>query len=130
METLSARIFWVTEELRAVQQQLQRVSSQADADQQERVLDELLKAGFVDDLKTAVDHMRQFLWRCLEAAADRSHPVDYALQSRRLQQITAMLRILQSCSGPSRIPLGFVEHITLWVDRHAGMEPARREPGT
>ena len=120
MQDLSKRIARLTQELRAFQPQLEwstfRSSSRGD---QSRILDDLLDAGLGEDLKNTVDLLRHFLWCYIESAVADSDPhVDYALQSRRLEQITAILRLLHHSACPSKDSLESVERITVTVNRY------------
>jgi hypothetical protein len=118
MEDLSNCITRVTQELRTLQEQLQWARFQnSDPSAQNRVLNDLLNIGLIQDLKSAVDHMRNFLWSYIDSAAANCSPqgqVDHALQSHRLTQITEMLRVLH---GSPASPPSFVEHVTLSVGR-------------
>jgi hypothetical protein len=119
MEDLSKRIKSLTRELRDLQPQLEwsafRSASPGD---QNRILNDLLDEGLGEDLKSAVDSLRQFLWRYIESAVENSDPhVDYAQQSKRLEQITGVLRLLHHSACPSKEPLESVERITKTVNR-------------
>jgi hypothetical protein len=117
MDDLSNCITRVTQELRTLQEQLQWAAFQnSDPIAQNRVLNDLLNIGLIQDLKSAVDHMRNFLWSYIDSAAAnyRQGQVDHALQSRRLTQITEMLRLLH---GSPASPQNFVEQVTHSVGR-------------
>lgn len=120
MEDLSNCIIRVTQELKNLQEQLQWAAFQrSDKSAQDRVLNDLLDIGLVQDLKRTVDHTRHFLWSYIEFAAATCGPnkeVDHALQGERLAQITEMLRLLYSSSASPQ-PQTFVEQITLSVAR-------------
>src|SRR5690349_19285437 len=120
MEDLSKRIKRLTQEIRELQPQLEwstfRSSSPGD---QNKILNEVLDAGLGVDLKRAVDILRHFLWCYIESAVADSDPhVDYALQSKRLEQITGILRLLHHSACPAKDSLEFVERVTLTVNRH------------
>ena len=69
--------------------------------EQNRLLEELLSFNLVSQFKSAIDHMRHLLWCYVESAmGPRSASVDYLLQSRRLRQVTEMLRVLREQAGP------------------------------
>ena len=119
MRDLSNQIDRLTGELRALRLQLQwstfRRSSQND---QDTILDTLLNDGLVEHLRSVVDQFSNFLWCYIEAAATNADPeVDFALQSKRLDQVTEMLRLLRQSSCPSAEQLEFVANVTRTVDR-------------
>jgi hypothetical protein len=120
MRDLSNQIDRLTGELRALRLQLQwstfKRSSHKD---QDTILDTLLNEGLVEHLRSVVDQFSQFLWCYIEAAASNTDPeVDFALQSKRLDQVTEMLRLLRQSSCPSAEQLEFVANVTRTVDRH------------
>ena len=120
MEDISERIESITQQLRALQSQLHwPIFQDADAVDQDRILNQLLDAGLGHDLKRAVDMLSQFLWCYIESAAARinAEGVDYAQQSLRLGQVTEMLRLLHHSACPLRESLAFVEHATMTVTR-------------
>jgi hypothetical protein len=118
MEDLSNCITRVTQELRTLQEQFQCAGFQSsDPSIQNRVLNDLLNIGLIQDLKSAVDHMRHFLWSYIDSAAanySRYGQVDQALQSHHLTQVTEMLHLLY---GSTASPQHFVERVTLTVGR-------------
>lgn len=120
MRDLSNQIDSLTGELRALRLQLQwstfRHSSHKD---QDTILDTLLDEGLVEHLRSVVDQFSHFLWCYIEAAASNTDPeVDFALQSKRLDQVTEMLRLLRHSSCPTAEQLEFVANVTRTVDRH------------
>jgi hypothetical protein len=119
MEDLSKGIQRLTRELGALQPQLEWSSFQAsNMGDQNRILDALLDAGLGEDLKRAVDQLRHFLWCYIESAAAGADPhVDYAQQSKRLEQITTVLRQLNHSACPPKATMEFVERVTLSVNR-------------
>lgn len=134
MEDLSNCIIRVTQELKNLQEQLQWAAFQrSDKSVQDRVLNDLLDIGLVQDLKRTVDHTRHFLWSYIEFAAATCGPhkeVDHAQQSERLAQITEMLRLLYASFALPQ-PQAFVERVTLSVERlqgkHASPHPLTDE---
>ena len=129
MRDLSNQIDRLTGELRALRLQLQwstfRGSSHMD---QDTILDSLLNDGLVEQLRSVVDQFSQFLWCYIEAAASNTDPeVDFALQSKRLDQVTEMLRLLRQSSCPSAEQLEFVANVTRTVDRH--LQETRKHSG-
>ena len=120
MRDLSNQIDRLTGELRALRLQLQwsnfRHSSHKD---QDNILNSLLNEGLVEHLRIVVDQFSHFLWCYIESAASNTDPdVDFALQSKRLDQVTEMLRLLRHSSCPSAEQLEFVASVTRTVDRH------------
>lgn len=120
MRDLSNQIDRLTGELRALRLQLQwgnfRHSSHKD---QDKILNSLLNEGLVEHLRSVVDQFSHFLWCYIESAASNTDPdVDFALQSKRLDQVTEMLRLLRHSSCPSAEQLEFVASVTRTVDRH------------
>src|SRR6476660_4719381 len=130
MEDLSDRIESITQELRALHQQLHwPIFQNADPGDQDRILNHLLNAGLGHDLKRAVDLLSQFLWCYIESAAARTNAegVDYAQQSQRLGQVTEMLRLLHHSACPLRESLAFIEHATMTVTRSAEIPMLQRQ---
>jgi hypothetical protein len=118
----------VTRELRALLAKLQWGAFQsASCDDQDLILNGLLNASLVEDLRMTIDQLSHFLWCYVEsAAAANSDPQpDYAVQSKRLGQIVGMLRLLHGPACPTENPLAFVERVTRSVDRH--METANQD---
>jgi hypothetical protein len=119
MRDLSNQIDSLTGELRALRLQLQwstfRRSSHKD---QDTILESLLNEGLVEHLRSVVDQFSHFLWCYIEAAASNTDPeVDFAAQSKRLDQVTDMLRLLRQSSCPGADQLQFVANVTRTVDR-------------
>src|SRR6266404_7012694 len=102
MEPIRARMQRMTQDLRALEDELLHATSQTSGiAEQERILDEVLDFEMAFDLKKAVDHMRSFLWAYIDmahrnATSGRSAGVDYAAQGRRLQLVTQMLEALRA----------------------------------
>lgn len=126
MRDLSDQIERLTGELRSLRLQLQwstsKHSSQKD---QDSILDSLLNAELVEHLRTVVDQFSHLLWCYIDSAATNTDPdVDFALQSKRLDQVTEMLRLLRNSSCPKADQLEFVANVTRTVDRHLeNLEP-------
>ena len=97
MSELSTRIQRVTEDLRAIQAELDAAAQpSATSTDRERIMDELLQLNLMGEFKAAVDHMRLLLWSYIEASsAHNPNSVERTLQSVRLQRVTEMLKILQ-----------------------------------
>lgn len=130
MEDISDRIESITQELRALHQQLHwPIFQNADSGDQDRILNNLLNAGLGHDLKKAVDLLSQFLWCYIESAAARinAEGIDYAQQSLRLGQVTEMLRLLHHSACPLRESLASIEQATMTVTRDAEIAGMRRQ---
>jgi hypothetical protein len=117
------RLGRITKELRALSAQFQwGAFENASPNDQTQVLNGLLNGSLVEDLRTMVDYLSQFLWSYIESAAEESSPetdyADCALQNERLLRITEMLRLLHRSSCPSQNPLAFVDRVTRSVDRY------------
>jgi hypothetical protein len=108
----------VTKALRALQIQLSAFQN-ASPGERSQLLNGLLNASLVEDLRMTVDQLSRFFWCYVESAAANSDPeADYAIQGKRLKQIAEMLRLLHGPACPSENPLAFVERVTRSVDRH------------
>lgn len=130
MEDLSDQIENITQELRALHAHLRWSKFQnADSDDQDRILNNLLNAGLGHDLKKAVDLLSQFLWCYIESAAARTNAdgVDYAQQSLRLGQVTEMLRLLHHSACPLKESLASIEQATMTVARNADATGMHRQ---
>lgn len=130
MRDLSDQIDQLTGELRSLRLQLQwstfKHSSRQD---QDSILDSLLNAGLVEHLRTVVDQFSHLLWCYIESAAANADPnVDFALQSKRLDQVTEMLRLLRHSSCPTPEQLEFVANVTRTVDRHLQNRDGKEAP--
>jgi hypothetical protein len=96
---VTARIRRVTDDLRALQEQLDVAAHQARA-QRDKVLDELVDGDLLNDLKSAVDNVRHFLWAYIEATTQNPDELKNAIQGYRMQRVTEMLRVLREHDGP------------------------------
>jgi hypothetical protein len=94
MDHVLARIQRVTEELNALEQDLNKLGSSA-GNGPVPLLDEQASLKLVSDLKVAVDNVRSFLWAYIEKVADGNRMMlGQALHSARLDRVSAMLRVL------------------------------------
>jgi len=120
MSDLSNRLTRLTQELRALRLQLQwSTFRRSTPDDQSQVLNTLLDAGMVDDLKNLTEQLSHFFWSYIDTAAENKGPeVDFARQSREVAQVTELLRSLRETTCPYPSQLGFVARVTLTVDRH------------
>jgi hypothetical protein len=94
MDPVLDRIRRVTEELHALERDLQQIGTTAGSGPVP-LLDEEASIKLVSDLKVAVDNVRTFLWAYIEKVADGNRFVlGQALHSARLDRVSAMLRML------------------------------------
>jgi hypothetical protein len=102
MNDLSSCINRITQEIRLLQELLQFSTFQnSGPGTQNRVLHDLVDIGFIHNLKSAVDHMRHFLWNYLESISAAPQAGNtLAIQSSRLDQITDLLCLLHHSSLP------------------------------
>lgn len=120
MKDTANRVTRISKELRALLEQLQWNAFQnASPGAQTQVLESVLNRGLIEDLRTTIDQLSDFLWRYIETAAvNNDEDADYGLQNERLQRITEVLRLLHRSACPSQDPLAFVERVTETVNRH------------
>ena len=90
MDDICTRIRRITSDLNVLQDELEwQKVSKSSQEHQAQLLEEILSLDLVSDFKSAVDRVRHFLWCYIEnAASESTQPVDYALQSHRLQRVT------------------------------------------
>ena len=96
-DDISQRIRRVTEDLRAIQEELNRAASlDPERPERSRLLNELVTLELLADFRSAIDHLRTFLWAYVEAATRKSGgSVDSALLAVRIQRATELLRMLR-----------------------------------
>jgi hypothetical protein len=107
---------------RALQQQLQWATFlRAGADDQQRILDNVLSVKLVEELRSTLDQFQHFLWCNIESVAeDSALEIDYAQLNQRLLRTTEILHHVYCSSNQ----LGLVENIMVSVDRYLkGEEP-------
>jgi len=98
------RIQRVVADLRAVEVELSALSK-ADLSAEDRIqeLDFLLRHNVTQQLKSAVDSMRELLWNYFEQLSkSKGVPAEEALNSIRLRRITEMLHTLRQSSDAVR----------------------------
>jgi hypothetical protein len=96
MSELSTLIRRVTDDLHHIQSTLVEAAHPDSAGEfREKVMQELVDVNIVDELKSAVDHMRHLLWSYIDASAEPGSNVSESLQKIRMQRVTEMLRVLQ-----------------------------------
>jgi hypothetical protein len=102
MDPVLARIQRVTEELNALEIDLQKIGV-APGETAVPLLDEQASLKLVSDLKVAVDNVRHFLWAYIEKVADGNRMLlGEALHSARLNRVSAMLRVLNQSEQEGR----------------------------
>jgi hypothetical protein len=97
MSELTIRIRRVTEDLQAIQDELNRAAEPgADPNARNLIMEEMLNVELIDRFKSSVDHMRVLLFSYIEAAASEGRQTVYdTLQAIRMRRVTEMLKILQ-----------------------------------
>ena len=104
---LTTRIQRVTEDLKAIQEQLGAAQGEISDPEHARILDELLNLELLDEFKAAVDHMRHFLWSYIEAHAQQTgKDLHCLMETLRLQRATEMLRVLNQKEVPGSAQTG------------------------
>lgn len=119
MRDFSQNIGRLTQELHELRLQLQWTNSQPSrTGEHSQFLNHLLDATLISDLTEVVNQLTQFLWRYIDSAAKPADGTDFALQGKRLERATEMLRRLR-CSSPkpAEDPAAFVARVTQIVDR-------------
>jgi hypothetical protein len=128
LDDITKRIEHVTDELRIIHSRLDEATRNA-ADRQ-IMIDKLLAGELLNDLKSAVDNMRHFLWSYIEATAQGPDELKNAIQGYRMQRVTEMLRVLRESEAQelSAVPqahsffeeINHIAHAT--VDRYNANE--------
>jgi hypothetical protein len=96
MSDLAHTIKRVTKDLEYIQEELNHAARfDASAPARERVMEQMMDVDMIQNLKAAVDNMRQLLWSYIEASSKEGKDVGETLQSLRMQRVTDMLRILK-----------------------------------
>ena len=95
LSDITNRIRRVTEDLQALQVELDEATRKAETAQRHAVVDELVEGDLLDDLKNAVDNVRHFLWSYIEATTENPADLRSAMQGYRMQRVTEMLRLLK-----------------------------------
>ncbi len=122
MDDINIRIRRITEDLKAVQAELHKITFFDATPEQMAIVDELLGAGLLGDFKNAVDQIRQYLWAYVEASAASGRDLTTAIQGLRLQRVTEMLRVLrEDMDDPSLAAVpgsrSFFEEISAIADK-------------
>src|SRR5258707_2472018 len=97
------RIRRVTEDLRALHQELQQLGlSAVDTGKHDQLLDRLLTLEVIQDFKAAIDHMRHFLGAYIESASkDMADERSLTMHNLLMERATEMLRVLRErLDGP------------------------------
>jgi hypothetical protein len=85
MDDMSARIQRVTDDLRAIQQELNWAAIQPQEDPEQEDLDKRIRLEGLQTLKTALDQMRHFLWfyfQVVDTDSDFGQKLRDALQQK------------------------------------------------
>lgn len=120
MRDIARQVENLTQELRELRLQLAKTNLQPqNPGEYSRVLNQVLGPRLVPDLTELVNQLTRFLWQYIDSAARPPREVDFALQSKRLEQATEMLRRLHFASSAQHAepPVAFVARITETVDR-------------
>lgn len=89
MPALKARLSSLSVELAELEKQLKQIAR----DNGGRPIP-ICEEALLNDLHSAVDRVRHLLWPYVEAAARRTRGLDEALQTYRMERVTAMLHDL------------------------------------
>ena len=134
---IDSRIRRVTEDLRALHQELQQLGvSTVDPGKHDQLLDQLLTLAVIQDFKAAIDHMRHFLWAYIESASkDMADERSLTMHKLRMERATEMLRVLrQRLDGPGmrQVPgaISFFEEIQRIADSAMTRHEQRSKPGS
>lgn len=120
MREISQQMERLTQELQDLRRQLHLANSQTlGPGEHSRVVNQVFGATLVSDLTDVVTQLTHFLWRYIDSAATTTTEADLALQGKRLEKATEMLRRLRSASSPmpAENPAAFVARVTRVVDR-------------
>jgi hypothetical protein len=86
LDNIDIRILRITEDLRAIQRELNCAAMQASADPElMESLSELNELESIQTLKSALDQMRHFLWFYMQIVANESEVGDKLRQTLRLR---------------------------------------------
>src|SRR5262245_32023701 len=102
MTNIARQVEHLTQQLRQIRFPLQHASPHPrSAGEYSRMLGQVLGPSLVPDLTQLVNQLTHFLWQYIDSAASPPRDVDFALQSKRLEQATEMLRRLHFASSPT-----------------------------
>ena len=122
MSDLSQRIQRLTHELNALRVHLHWTNSQSPCPGDHRqLLDQVVSANLVSNLTDVVDQLTQFLWRYIDSAAAAGEGTDFSTQSRQIEEVTELLRLLRHSCMPKSAPepSAFVARVSKIVDQHS-----------
>ena len=94
MADLTTRIRRVTEDLQAIQNELNTGATTHTAAERDRIMRELATSDLLHEFKGAVDHMRHLLWSYIESA-QKDEDVQRTLERVRMRRVTEMLKVLE-----------------------------------
>lgn len=105
MSDVMLRIQRVTDDLRAIELELSRISVRGAQDRALSDVLEVLDMEVIKGLKAAVDNMRQLLWSYIEALSDsETSDPELSIHTLRLERATEMLRILEGPLQSTAMP--------------------------
>jgi hypothetical protein len=130
MRDLTDRLVRLTQELRALRLQLKwNTFKSSSPKSQNELLQQMVDADLVEQLRLATQQLTHFLWAYVDAAARNAGPdVDFAAQSAHLAEVTDLLQKLRQTACPAADQVGFVARITLAVDRHLQAQELQYAP--
>lgn len=136
-QSIRKRIAHITREIGALQAELDRASfASSEQGERHRLIEKYLTPDMLADLKAAVENLRLFVWKYLEAAAQKcsSPDVDLNLQSYRIQRATELLRSLGPATETRPEELSFFERIQniahVAIEKYENSIDGRRRTGS
>lgn len=118
MKDLSKRIGQLSHQLQDLKKELQDAVQRSPKPSEDNViLRQVLETGLVADLADVVDQLSCFFWSYIDQAAHPRSEVDFAQQSRNLEHVTELLRVLRHAATTSPGHASFVSRVTRIVDR-------------
>ena len=99
MEDMNVRIQRITEDLRAIQQELNFAAMQAPDDpEQSELVGEISNVNALENLKSAIDQMRHFLWFYFQVLNNESDVRERMRQALPSSTVTSLLPWIQESS--------------------------------
>jgi hypothetical protein len=96
MNDIMPRIQRVTDDLKAIEMELNRLLVTKTSDRAFAEVLDSFDLGTVKGLKAAVDNMRQLLWSYIEAlSGEHTSDPQFVIHTLRLERATEMLRVLE-----------------------------------
>jgi|SRR6185312_763139 len=123
MRDLSKRIGQLSRQLQDLKNELQKaVEGSPQPPEDNAILHQVLETGLVADLADVVDQLSCFFWSYIDQAAHPPSEVDFAQQSRNLEHVTELLRVLRHAATTSPGHACFVSRISLMVEQRLQQE--------